>query len=119
MKKNYLFFVFILISSLTISCSGGDDSASSNNNNQQIIPSNLQVSLTIEGENSQNPNGDGSGLFYGIATASDAVYYTFKIGNGSTFSGIIKGVTDTGKLSVWTEDDIIKTFDLKEVSLLY
>ncbi|MHA7843295.1 MAG: biotin--[acetyl-CoA-carboxylase] ligase [Winogradskyella sp.] len=44
---------------------------------------------------------------------------TFKIGNGSTFSGIIKGVTDTGKLSVWTEDDIIKTFDLKEVSLLY
>lgn len=44
---------------------------------------------------------------------------TFKIENGSIFSGIIKGVTDTGKLNVWTEDDIIKTFDLKEVSLLY
>ncbi|WP_426429543.1 biotin--[acetyl-CoA-carboxylase] ligase [Winogradskyella sp. HB-48] len=44
---------------------------------------------------------------------------TFKLENGVTFSGIIKGVTESGKLNVWTEDDIIKTFDLKEVTLLY
>jgi BirA family biotin operon repressor/biotin-[acetyl-CoA-carboxylase] ligase len=44
---------------------------------------------------------------------------TFQNHKGGTFSGIIKGVTDSGKLSIWTEDDIIKIFDLKEVTLLY
>lgn len=44
---------------------------------------------------------------------------TFKLQDNETFSGIIKGVEDTGKLKVWTENDIIKSFDLKEVSLLY
>ncbi len=44
---------------------------------------------------------------------------TFENNDGSTFSGIIKGITGTGKLNVWTEDDIIKTFDLKQVTLLY
>lgn len=44
---------------------------------------------------------------------------TFQNHKGDTFSGIIKGVTDSGKLSIWTEDDIIKIFDLKEVTLLY
>ena len=44
---------------------------------------------------------------------------TFKTINSGTFSGIIKGVTKKGKLKVWTEDEIIKTFDLKEVTLLY
>ena len=44
---------------------------------------------------------------------------TFMIADEETFSGIIKGVTENGKLSVWTEDEIIKTFDLKEIKLLY
>lgn len=44
---------------------------------------------------------------------------TFKNEDGTTFSGIIKGITETGKLNVWTEDDVIKTFDLKQVTLLY
>ncbi|MBC2846639.1 biotin--[acetyl-CoA-carboxylase] ligase [Winogradskyella flava] len=44
---------------------------------------------------------------------------TFRTTDNKTFTGIIKGVTDIGKLKVLTEDDIIKTFDLKEVTLLY
>ncbi|WP_296386516.1 biotin--[acetyl-CoA-carboxylase] ligase [Winogradskyella sp.] len=44
---------------------------------------------------------------------------TFSTPDGYTFSGIIQGVTENGKLKVWTEDEIIKTFDLKEVTLLY
>ncbi|APY09036.1 biotin--[acetyl-CoA-carboxylase] ligase [Winogradskyella sp. J14-2] len=44
---------------------------------------------------------------------------TFKNEDGSIFSGIIKGITETGKLNVWTEDGIVKNFDLKEVTLLY
>jgi BirA family biotin operon repressor/biotin-[acetyl-CoA-carboxylase] ligase len=44
---------------------------------------------------------------------------TFKTQDSITFSGIIKGVTKNGKLKVWTENEIIKTFDLKEIRLLY
>jgi len=44
---------------------------------------------------------------------------TFKPQDLSTFSGIIKGVTKEGKLKVWTEDEIVKIFDLKELTLLY
>ena len=44
---------------------------------------------------------------------------TFKYQNSETFSGIIQGVTKKGKLKVWTEDEIIKTYNLKEVTLLY
>ena len=44
---------------------------------------------------------------------------TFNFNNGETISGIIKGVTEAGKLKVWTEDDVVKNFDLKEVHLLY
>jgi BirA family transcriptional regulator, biotin operon repressor / biotin---[acetyl-CoA-carboxylase] ligase len=44
---------------------------------------------------------------------------TFQCSSSKTFSGIIKGVTDQGQLRVWTEDDIIKTFDFKEVTLMY
>jgi BirA family biotin operon repressor/biotin-[acetyl-CoA-carboxylase] ligase len=44
---------------------------------------------------------------------------TFKTSKGTIFSGIIEGVTETGHLNIWTEDEIIKTFDLKEVTLLY
>lgn len=80
MKKANLFFVFAFTISLVISCSGGDDSGSSNNN-QQIIPTNLEVNITVQGQDSQNPNGDGSGVFYGTATAVDADYFTFKIGS--------------------------------------
>jgi len=44
---------------------------------------------------------------------------TFETKELSTFSGIIKGVTKKGKLKVWTEDEIVKTFNLKDVTLLY
>ncbi|MBF8150409.1 biotin--[acetyl-CoA-carboxylase] ligase [Winogradskyella sp. F6397] len=44
---------------------------------------------------------------------------TFRTSKNDSFSGIIQGVTENGQLQVWTEDDIIKTFDLKEIKLLY
>ena len=44
---------------------------------------------------------------------------TFRTTKGETFTGIIRGVNESGKLMVWTEDEIIKTFDLKELTLLY
>ncbi|WP_299115277.1 biotin--[acetyl-CoA-carboxylase] ligase [uncultured Winogradskyella sp.] len=44
---------------------------------------------------------------------------TFRLPNNEIFLGIIRGVTEAGKLKVWTEDEIIKTFDLKDLTLLY
>ena len=44
---------------------------------------------------------------------------TFKDAEGSVFSGFIKNVSETGNLQVLLEDDIIKEFDLKDITLLY
>jgi len=43
---------------------------------------------------------------------------TFKDVKGQTFPGYIKGITNSGKLNVLLEDEIIQEFDLKEISLL-
>ena len=44
---------------------------------------------------------------------------TFKSFTGEIFSGIIQGISPNGNLIVLLEDNILKEFDLKEVSLLY
>ncbi|MFY0714807.1 biotin--[acetyl-CoA-carboxylase] ligase [Seonamhaeicola sp. NFXS20] len=44
---------------------------------------------------------------------------TFKDAEGSLFSGFVKGVTKYGKLMVILEDEILKKFDLKEITMLY
>ncbi|GAA3637713.1 biotin--[acetyl-CoA-carboxylase] ligase [Flavivirga jejuensis] len=44
---------------------------------------------------------------------------TFKDEEGLVFSGFIKGVSESGNLQVLLEDDIIKEFDLKTITLLY
>jgi BirA family biotin operon repressor/biotin-[acetyl-CoA-carboxylase] ligase len=44
---------------------------------------------------------------------------TFKNAEGSLFSGFIKSISNSGNLQVLLEDDVLKEFDLKEVSLLY
>ena len=44
---------------------------------------------------------------------------TFRLNNDEVLCGIIKGVDDAGKLIVWTEDEIHRSFDLKEINLLY
>ena len=43
--------------------------------------SNLVVEVNIQGEDDDNPNGDGSGVFYGTVTADNAVNYGCRIGN--------------------------------------
>lgn len=44
---------------------------------------------------------------------------TFELPNGNLLTGIIKGITPTGLLKVLVEDDIVETFDLKELKLLF
>ena len=44
---------------------------------------------------------------------------TFKDEEDIVFSGFIKGISESGNLQVLLEDDIIKEFDLKMITLLY
>ncbi len=44
---------------------------------------------------------------------------TFKYTSGELFTGYIQGVSKSGQLRILIEDDIIKEFSLKEVTLLY
>ena len=47
------------------------------------------------------------------------VVAAFQYPNGDFFNGIIRGVTTNGLLNVEIEDAVFKTFDLKEVKLMY
>ena len=44
---------------------------------------------------------------------------TFKLPEGQLFTGMITGVSETGKLRVQTDDDRVQEFDLKEIILCY
>lgn len=44
---------------------------------------------------------------------------TFRDADGNLFSGFVKGVTKYGKLQVILEDEIVKKYDLKEITLMY
>lgn len=44
---------------------------------------------------------------------------TFKDAEGYVFPGFIKGISESGNLKVLLEDDVIREFDLKEITLLY
>jgi len=44
---------------------------------------------------------------------------TFKNTEGSLFTGIIKNISQAGSLQVLLEDDILKEFELKEITLLF
>jgi len=43
---------------------------------------------------------------------------TFKNSKGEIFSGYIKGVSRLGKLNVMLEDNLVESYDLKEISML-
>ena len=44
---------------------------------------------------------------------------TFRKNDGMLFTGIIKGVTQLGKLIVLEEDELLQEYDLKEIQLLF
>ncbi|MBI6115743.1 biotin--[acetyl-CoA-carboxylase] ligase [Salegentibacter maritimus] len=44
---------------------------------------------------------------------------TFQLPDASFLTGIIRGVTKSGRLNIEVEDEKFKTFDLKEIKLMY
>lgn len=43
----------------------------------------------------------------------------FNSAENKNFTGIIKGISPIGKLEILTENNVLKTFDLKEVEMIY
>ena len=85
MKKiTFIFNLSVLVLLTAYGCSSSDsediNNPNNNNNNNTVIPTNLVVSLDIQGQDANNPNGDGSGVLNLSATATNAVRYGFKVG---------------------------------------
>jgi hypothetical protein len=85
MKSEYFipsFIGLLLMLTLAISC-----------NNGPVIPSSLNLSITIQGADVDNPNGDGSGKISCLATAKDASRYEYRFDGGDiqeSVDGIIE-----------------------------
>lgn len=66
----------------------------------EVVPVNLTWSINLKGSDSNNPNGDGSGVVVCKASAKNAVRYGFKFGNGaiqeSTTGELQYTFTDSG-----------------------
>ncbi len=73
--KSFFFAILFLV--VTVSCGGSDDDSLP----EKIIPSNLNLELTLVGADADNPNGDGTGIIKCVANASNAVKYEFKFGS--------------------------------------
>lgn len=85
MKKiTFIFNLSVLVLLTAYGCSSSDsediNNPNNNNTNNTVIPTNLVVSLDIQGQDANNPNGDGSGVLNLSATATNAVRYGFKVG---------------------------------------
>jgi len=78
--KNTINFIYLFL--FFISCSPKEDPTVPPQN-QNIYPSNLTLTINVLGSDSENPNGDGSGIVQCIATADDAVTYGYRFGNSS------------------------------------
>ena len=86
---NRIFFkIFSFVLLLVLGCSSGveDDGGGVGpvDPPTEIIPTNLSVSISIEGTDSNNPNGDGSGLVKFSASAINAVSYSYRFGTGDS-----------------------------------
>ena len=83
MKKINLFLLILLTASCSPDDAGSiippDGGGSGGSGSQTDLPSNLVVILDIQGQNSENPDGDGSGVFNLTATADNAVSFGFKV----------------------------------------
>jgi len=79
--KTPLFGVLLF---LLFSCSGGgSDSPIEPVDPEVIVPSDLIFTVELVGEDSNHPNGDGSGVINVSASAKDATSYGFRAGTGS------------------------------------
>lgn len=84
-KRNKLATVLLLLIVVLFSCGGGSDDDTviiPPVDPVEIIPTNLSLNISIIGADTDNPNGDGSGSITVDVSATDAVKYLVKFGDG-------------------------------------
>ena len=102
MKKTIQHTLFVIVCFLCVilaSCSTEGDDDPIVNPPQEIIPSNLVLTIDVIGSDTNNPNGDGSGIIQCTATATNAVRYGYKFGSDpeqENTSGTINHTYTTG-----------------------
>ncbi len=76
---------------LTLFSCGGDGGSETPDNPSggggepsQIVPTNLALTVNIQGKDASNPYGDGSGVIQCSITATNAKSYSFRFGTGDT-----------------------------------
>ncbi|UMY65257.1 MULTISPECIES: family 16 glycosylhydrolase [unclassified Flavobacterium] len=79
--KRFILFCIPFLSLLQACGSGGDDDGGGGGG---TAPSNLQVTVTIQGKDDTHPNGDGSGIVNFTATADNANNYLFTFPDGTS-----------------------------------
>lgn len=100
-----IFFVFIFF--LSCSSASEDDCCTGPvDPPNEIIPTNLILNITIEGSDTSNPNGDGSGLVTFSASATNAVSYSYRFGTGDS-------KTSNGSVQYTYSDTGTKTYNIK------
>lgn len=78
--KRFLLLCIPFLNLLQACGGGGDD----DNGGGSAAPSNLQVTVTIQGKDDAHPNGDGSGIVNFTATADNANNYLFTFPDGTS-----------------------------------
>jgi hypothetical protein len=87
-----------------LSCSAeGDDSIAPIPETQDVIPTNLTLTLDVVGMDTNNPNGDGTGVVKCTATATNAVAYGFKFANGVEIESVNGSIEHT-----FTTDGVVE-----------
>jgi beta-glucanase (GH16 family) len=83
------FNVFLLLFFVFVSCTkpkGTDPDPEPDP--EIIIPSNLNLNISIVGQDANHPNGDGSGTINCSITATDAVKYGYRFGDGNEIESL-------------------------------
>jgi hypothetical protein len=112
MLSRIFFKIFSFVLLLVLGCSSGveDDGGGVGpvDPPTEIIPTNLSVSISIEGTDSNNPNGDGSGLVKFSASATNAVSYSYRFGTGDSTNS--SGPVEFTYTDVGTKSYNVKVF---------
>ena len=83
--------IIVIVGLLFVSCSEGsssEDLPTVPEETEPIIPSDLSLTITIEGATTDSPEGDGSGVIKCVASATDAVKYGFRLGTGAEVESV-------------------------------
>jgi len=86
LKMNNMFLSAAMFLTILLSCGGNiveDETIIQPEEQEKIIPTNLSLSISIIGEDSNSPNGDGTGVITCVASADNAIKYGFRFGSGT------------------------------------